>query len=207
MTARRCERLGQAFDEEKAMKLALGSFVHCAEFIILWNLFSKEKRDMGSRSIALITALAVASLLSACGGAPTPNSTANTANSNKPVGANTKPVETVINNAPTLTPVYKAYCAAVVKRDEAAIKKFYTADTLKKYEEDMKAEKIKTMAEYLEMDKISNELCEVSNEEITGDTAVAKIRTNGYPTGLAVLWMKENGEWKMSNKRPPGSIQ
>jgi len=163
---------------------------------------------MSSRSIALITALSAATLLQACGGStPTSNTAVNTANANKPVEANTKPAETTINNAPTLTPVYKAYCAAVVKRDEAAIKKFYTADTLKNIEEEMKADKIKTIAEFLEMDKISNQLCEVSNEEINGDTAVAKIRTTGYPNGIPILWMKENGEWKMSNKRPPGSIQ
>lgn len=163
---------------------------------------------MDSRSIALVSALAAAALFQACGGgAPNSNTTANAPNTNTSTDAAKKTPESVTNGAPTLAPVYKAYCAAVVKRDDAAIKKFYTADTLKNMEEEMKAEKIKTVAEFLELDKISNEFCEVINEQINGDQAVATIRGRGYPNGLAVLWMKEGGEWKMSNKRPPGSIQ
>lgn len=151
-----------------------------------------------------------AAMLAGCGGTETPSNAntagvnANTGNTSRSNADNALAVTTptpdqIINNAPTLTPVYKAYCAAVVKKDEAAIRKFYTTDTLKSFEDDMKAENIKTLNEYLANDQITNEVCEVSNERITGDRAVAKVRTKGYPNGYEVLFIKEGGEWKMSN--------
>lgn len=152
-------------------------------------------------------------LFAACGSPETP---ANNSNAAKPANANTTvsnaganavavttpTPDQVTNNAPTLTPVYKAYCAAVVKKDEAAIRKFYTADTLKNFEDDMKAEGIKTLSEYLKDDKISNEVCEVSNERIKSDKAVGRVKTPAYPNGYEILFIKEGGEWKMSTITP-----
>jgi hypothetical protein len=131
-----------------------------------------------------------------------PNTNAPKANTNNPLAVTTPTPDQVTNNAPTLTPVYKAYCAAVVKKDEAAIRKFYTADTIKNFEEQMKAADVKTLGKFLEDDGITNEVCDVSNERIAGDKAVGKIRTKGYPNGFDVLFVKENGEWKMSTMDP-----
>ena len=147
-------------------------------------------------------------MLAACGSDGTVNtntSNSNTANvakanSNSPVAVTTPTPDQVNNNAPTLTPVYKAYCAAVVKKDDAAIRKFFTADTLKSFEEGMKDEGIKKISEYV--DKVTNEVCEVSNERIKGDKAVAKVKTVSYPNGFEVLFVNEDGEWKMSNMDP-----
>jgi hypothetical protein len=147
-----------------------------------------------------------------CGGGETENTnavntrTANTnaarPNSNNPLAVTTPTPEQITNNAPTLTPVFKAYCAAMVKKDEAAVRKFYSQDTLKSFEEQMKDENIKSLTEFLADDRVTNEVCEVSNERIMGDRAVGKVKTVSYPNGYDVLFVKENGEWKMSNMDP-----
>lgn len=171
---------------------------------------------MSLRNSLLILLFGISIILAGCGGTevPTNNGNANAANSNaaktnsnSPVAVATPTPDQVINNAPTLTPVYKAYCAAVVKKDEAAIRKFYTADTLKSFEETMKDEGIKTLSEFVKDDKITSEVCEVSNERIKGDKAVAKVKTKAYPNGYEVLFVKENGEWKMSNMSPEKGFQ
>lgn len=166
---------------------------------------------MNLRNFLPISMLAAAAFLTACGssGPAANNGDANQANANaanavksnttNAVAVTTPTPDQVTNDAPTLTPVYKAYCAAVVKKDEAAIRKFFTADTLKSFEQDMKDDNIKTLSEYLKDDKINNEVCEVSNERMKGDKAVARVRTPAYPNGYEVLFVKENGEWKMSN--------
>jgi hypothetical protein len=160
-----------------------------------------------------LAAVFVSAMISAgCGGTEPTNSNASNANSantnvvkansNNPLAVTTPTPEQVTNNAPTLTPVYKAYCAAVVKKDEAAARKFYTADTLQNLEEQMKDADIKTLIKFVEDDGISNEVCEVSNERISGDKAVGRVKTKGYPNGFDVLFVRENNEWKMSNKDP-----
>jgi len=165
-----------------------------------------------SYSILTITVLAIISM-SGCGGeapvnnAAAPSNNANAANvqkpaANDPTAVTTPTPDQVTNSAPTLTPVYKAFCSAVVKKDDAAIRKFYTADTLKAFEEDMRSEGIKTMTEFLKDEKISNATCEISNERMKGDKAVARIKTPAYPNGYEVLFVKEGGEWKMSSISP-----
>jgi len=174
---------------------------------------------MSLRNSLFILLSGVSLILAGCGGTegPANSNTANTANANTAIAARTNSSnavavtmptpDQVTNNAPTLTPVYKAYCAAVVKKDEAAIRRFYTADTLKSFEETMREDGVKTMSEFLKDDKISNEMCEVANERIKGDKAVAKVRTPAYPNGYEVLFIKENGEWKMSNISPEKGFQ
>lgn len=164
----------------------------------------------------ILFSLCVTAFLSvACGSEPSnvnspKSNSANTniakANTNNPLAVTTPTPDQLTNNAPTLTPVYKAYCAAVVKKDEAAIRKFYTADTLKSFEEQMKADNVKALSEFLKDDQITNEVCEVSNERIVGDKAVGKVKTKGYPNGYEVLFVKENGEWKMSTMDPKKAL-
>jgi hypothetical protein len=145
-------------------------------------------------------------MMAGCGGG-TPNS--NVSNSNNVANNSNNPLETKkttpepeTNNAPTLTPVFKAYCEAKIKNDEAGLRKAYSADTIKYFESQMKADKIKTLVEYLKLDRVSADLCEISNEKITGNKAVARIRTVGYPNGLDVIFVNENGEWKMTSDSP-----
>jgi hypothetical protein len=162
-------------------------------------------------------------IYAACGGSSEPAAN-NSAVSNKPANANssipntnsddTGPLATqkstpepTVNNAPTLTPVYKAYCAALEKQDEAALRKVYSADTIRDFEKKMKAMGINSLVKYLEDDKASTAFCEVRNEKITGETATAEVRTTGYPNGLVAVFVKENGEWKLTNRRPEGALK
>ncbi len=166
---------------------------------------------MAKQFLVIILVFVGASFLLACGETPAEkgntSNAANAANTNRankaekdPTAVTTPTPGSVTNNAPTLTPVYKAYCAAVVKKDEAAIRKFFTSDTLASFDEDMKAEGITKISEYV--DKVTNEMCEVSNEQFKGDKAVARVKTVSYPSGYEVLFIKEGGEWKMSNISP-----
>lgn len=168
------------------------------------------------RTYLLITAILAAFLLAACGDSTTTTNSNNSA-TNRPANINaadnnsltptTPTPEATTNNAPTLTPVYKAYCAAWVKKDEAALRKVYSSDTIADFERQMKEDNIRSLADFLSDDKASNELCEARNEKITGDTATAEVRTLGYPNGITVVFVKENGEWKLTNRRPEGALK
>ncbi|MCA1608080.1 MAG: hypothetical protein LC730_01285, partial [Acidobacteria bacterium] len=106
------------------------------------------------------------------------------------------------NNAPILTPVYQAYCAALAKKDDAGIRRAVDAETIKFWQDDMKEEGSKTIAEYLSGEQGATEQCEVRNEQITGDTAVAEVRSKAYPNGIKIVFVKESGQWKMTNRSP-----
>jgi len=140
-------------------------------------------------------------MISACGGTTNSNNTASSTPEKTPV------VETVKNNGPTLTPVLKAYCEAWKKNDEAALRKVYSADTIADFEKTMKLDnfKSKKLTEFLRDDWVPGDLCEVINEEITGDRALGKIKTPAMPGGATIEFVKESGEWKMTNKIP-GSV-
>ena len=165
---------------------------------------------MTFRTAILTSALAISGAAFGCGDAGTTNS-ANTnaansntakANDNSPVAVNkAAPVQTT-NNAPTLTPMFLAYCVAMEKKDEAGIRKAYSKDTLEAFAEDMKAEKSKSLVDFLSSDNVSTKLCSVRNEVITGDTAVAEVKTEGMPNGVRVVFVKEGNEWKLTNRSP-----
>lgn len=166
---------------------------------------------MQYRNFLVFFLLTVSIAAFGCGDANTPANSANNgstntnaakANTNNPLAVATPAPEQTTNNAPALTPVYKAYCAAMVKKDEAALRKIYSKDTIEYFEKEMKADGVKSLLEYLKDDQVSNELCEVRNEQITGDSAVAEIRTKGYPNGIKVVFVKEGSEWKLTNRSP-----
>lgn len=151
-------------------------------------------------------------LLAACGGAtetPKNNNTANNtavnapaANSNNPLAHTTPTPVATTNEAPTLSPVFKAYCAAMEKKDEAAIRKVYSSDTIKSFEDGMKEDEIKSLVEYLSTDKTTTKVCEIRNEEISGNTATAVVKTEAIPVGATVIFVKEGNDWKLTNRTP-----
>ncbi len=148
---------------------------------------------------------ALSAIIAACDGtAPANSGNGNVAanDSSNPLATTKTEKEPTTNNAPTLTPVFKAYCDAWVKNNEAALRKVYSSDTIKYFEGLMKADKEKSLMKFLEDDKVSGTPCEVTNEEIAGDNAVARIISNKYPNGIKIVFVKENGEWKMTNKSP-----
>jgi hypothetical protein len=165
---------------------------------------------MTFRNALLISAFATSAVAFGCGGSGTTNtsnanianSNAAKANSNSPVAVNKAVRAETTNNAPTLTPVFMAYCQAMEKKDEAGIRKVYSKDTLESFAENMKAEKSKSLVDYLSSDNVSTKLCEIRNEVITGDTAVAEVRTEGMPNGVKVVFVKEGAEWKLTNRSP-----
>jgi hypothetical protein len=174
---------------------------------------SKEIPNMAFRNAILFTALAVTLGAFGCSDAGTTTNTANknTANSNtpaksnenSPVAVNKAAPEQTTNNAPTLMPVFLAYCTAMEKKDEAQLRKLYSKDTIESFEEDMKEDKVKSLVEFLtSIDKVSTKLCSIRNEVITGDTAVAEVKTETMPNGVKVVFVKEGNEWKLTNKSP-----
>jgi len=124
------------------------------------------------------------------------------ANTNNPIQATTPAPEQTLNNAPTLTPVFKAYCEAMEKKNEAGIRKAYSKDTLAIFAEDMKAEGSKSLVQYLSTDQVTTALCDIRNESVTGDTAVAEVKTAGMPNGAKIVFVKEGNDWKLTNRSP-----
>lgn len=143
-------------------------------------------------------------------GGPTGNTVLNTNrttvtnpnNTNSGLSTSKTPTEATTNDAPTLKPVFTAYCDAMTKKDEAALRKVYSQATLKALEADMKAENEKSLLKYLEADQVSNKLCELRNEKIEGDVGIAEGKTEGAPNGFKYKFVKENGEWKLTNESP-----
>lgn len=169
---------------------------------------------MRLKIIFYLTILASALLLFGCGGSGTAN---NSSNANAPVtntntaSANQNSIEPTkkaevetTNNAPTLSPVVKAYCEAMIKKDDAALRKVYSSDTLAILEKDMKDEGKTSLVEFLsEIEPIKDaSKCTARNEKIEGDKAIANIKNENMPNGIDVEFVKENGEWKLTNKSP-----
>jgi hypothetical protein len=172
------------------------------------------------RHTLIYSAILSSILLAACGGttemntnsAATQSNISNTntvaANAKKdPLAPQTPTPESTNNNAPTLAPVYKAYCVALEKRDEAALRKVHDTATISDYERKMKSDGVRSLSDFLSDDKASSVLCEVRNEKITGDTGTAEVKTMGYPAGAIAVFAKENGEWKLTNRRPEGALK
>ena len=124
-------------------------------------------------------------------------------NTNSPLETTKTPETSTSNNAPTVTPVVKAYCEAIVKKDEAGLRKVFSKETLKYYETEMKADNKNSLVEFFtQTEAPNNKLCEARNEVIQGDTAVAEVRTDTSPNGVKYKFIKENGEWKLTNESP-----
>ena len=153
--------------------------------------------------------------LAACGGNETLNKTANTNTVNAPVAnsANTNadnPIATTTatpaqttNNAETVKPVVMAYYEALKTKNDAALRKVYSRETLMSLEKDAADEGKKSLVEFItELEPVPNKPFEVRNEIVQGDMAIAEIRSEQYPNGIKIKFVKENGEWKMTNESP-----
>ncbi|HUF02864.1 MAG TPA: hypothetical protein VMM38_01680 [Aridibacter sp.] len=101
--------------------------------------------------------------------------------------------------AVTLKPVVAAYCDAMRKKDEAGLRKVYSAATIRSFEESMREERFASLAEYLSTEPVGAK-CEVVNERIQGNVGEATVITETYPNGIAIKFVKEAGEWKMTNQ-------
>lgn len=160
------------------------------------------------KAIYLSPLFAVIALAAACGGPGVSNNSSSTTNANTTNGntdnvlaTKTPEPEQTTNNAPTLTPVFKAFCDAVNKKDDAGLRKVLSSDALTNIQQQMKQQNVKTLSEFFEDDKYKT-TCDARNEQITGDQAVAEVRGDSYPNGIKMLFVKENGEWKLTNRSP-----
>jgi len=137
--------------------------------------------------------------------ANTKPSAANSVTSNilNPLDTTKAPEAATTNNAPTLAPVVQAYYAALKMKNDVALKKIYSQETLKSLEADMKSEKKTSLSAFItELEPVPERPFEVRNEQIQGDTAIAEMRGGSYPNGIKIKFVRENGEWKMTNESP-----
>jgi len=126
-----------------------------------------------------------------------------TSNADNPLNTTKAPEAATTNNAPTLVPVVEAYYAALKTKNDAALKKIYSQETLKSLEADMKSEKKTSLSAFItELEPVPDRPFEVRNEQIQGDTAIAEMRGGSYPNGIKIKFVRENGEWKMTNESP-----
>lgn len=101
--------------------------------------------------------------------------------------------------AVTLKPVVEAYCDAMRKKDDAALRKVYSRASLASFDSEMRKEGIRSLAEYLSIEPVGNK-CDVVNERIQGSVGEALVITKSYPNGIPIKFVKEGSEWKMTNQ-------
>ena len=145
--------------------------------------------------------------LAACGGNETPNKTANTNTVNAPVAnsANTNadnPIATTTatpaqttNNAETVKPVVMAYYEALKTKNDAALRKVYSQETLMSLEKDAADEGKKSLVEFItELEPVPNKPFEVRNETVQGDSQLPRFEANNIRTAS-----KSNSSKKTAN--------
>ncbi len=147
-----------------------------------------------------------------CGTAENSNTAVNTnaaganaaiANANNPLATAKTPEISTANDAPTLAPVVQSYYAALQKKDDAALRRVYSRESLKSLEADMREENKKSLVEFItELEPVPDTPFTVRNEQIQGDTAIAEMRGGSYPNGIKIKFVRENGEWKLTNESP-----
>ncbi|REJ77810.1 MAG: hypothetical protein DWQ47_15720 [Acidobacteria bacterium] len=101
--------------------------------------------------------------------------------------------------AVTLKPVVDAFCSAMKRRDEAALRRVYSRATIQSFERDMQKEGTTSLVEFLSDEPVGNR-CEVVNERIQGNVGEAMVTTQTYPNGIMIKFVKEGAEWKLTNQ-------
>jgi len=110
--------------------------------------------------------------------------------------------EETANQADTVAPTIKAYCDAMTRKSDGALRAVYSSSSLKELDAKIKSGGYKGLADYFEAEQVSNRLCEVRNEVITGDIAIAELKTEGAPNGFKVKLIREGGAWKLTTESP-----
>jgi len=171
---------------------------------------------MDMKKIISVLMLFVAALSVACGGT---SNTTNTSNGNavsntNSTASNSNALETTkapeaptTNDAPTLGPVINAYYDALKRKDAAGVKKVMESQFLKSIESDMKDEKKTDIVAFMtEFDKLPEGKMEARNEQISGNKGTAEVKGGSYANWTKVVFVKEDGAWKVSNEVPaPGA--
>ena len=88
-------------------------------------------------------------------------------------------------------------------KDAADVKKVMESEFLKTIEADMKDEKKTDIVAFLtEFDKLPTGKMEARNEQITGNKGTAEVKGGSYVNWTRVVFIKEDGVWKVSNEVP-----
>jgi hypothetical protein len=133
---------------------------------------------------------------------PANSNTAVVVNSNSQLGTTKTPEAATTNTGATIAPVIDGYYEALQKKDEAGVKKYLSAELLKKYEAEAKAEKKTWLAYLLEIEDPVSEKREVRNEKIEGSSAIAEVKGGSLAVWTKYGFVKENGEWKIAPESP-----
>ena len=140
-------------------------------------------------------------------GANIKNTNVAASTADNPLGTTKLPEAATTNNAPTVAPVVAAYYAALKKKDDAALRKVLSQATLKSLAADMKEEKETSLARFItDLEPAPDQPFEARNEVIAGDAIIAEMRGGSYPNGIKIKFVKENGEWKMTQETPEFKI-
>jgi hypothetical protein len=120
-----------------------------------------------------------------------------------PTGPTPKPPTAEINKAQTLISVMTAYSEALKTKNDAALKKVMSASAVKGWEDEMKSEGKTKFAEYVASSEyVEGKPYEIRNEQIKGDEAVAEVKGGIYGNWTPIIFVKENGEWKITDESP-----
>ena len=163
------------------------------------------------KATTLLFLLIAALVAAGCGGTETTTNTPNknvasnvnaaSPGANNDLGTTKAPEAATTNDAPTLGPVINAYYDALRNKDAAGVRKVMEREFLKTTEEDMKAEKKTDIVAFLsEFDKIPTPKMEARNEQIAGDKGTAEVKGGSYANWTKVVFVKEDGVWKVSNE-------
>ncbi len=170
---------------------------------------------MRFQNSAFIFVLIFSLFLMGCWSDETPsnkNTESNSSTTNESAAANsnintTDPLATESNSAPkemkeaiTLKPVIDAYCAAINKGDNTALKNIYSLASWKALSADARAEGQNSVAKYLADSEPIGNKCQVVNERVAGNVAEALVITQTYPNGVPLKFVNEGGGWKMTNQ-------
>ena len=101
--------------------------------------------------------------------------------------------------AVTLKPLITEFCKARREKNEAALKRLYSAATLRSLTAAAREDGKSTITEYLESEPVGDK-CTVVNERIVGDTGEATVITETYPAGVRWTFVKEGGSWKLTDQ-------
>ena len=130
-------------------------------------------------------------------GAPLPiaNISANYSNANV-AAANIAPPVAAASNSPSA--VYAAYYGALLRNDEAALRKTLSEDAVKEWEVDMKESGFKTISETINDYGISPQPPQVKSEKIEGNTAILETINPESKQPTKMLLFRERNEWKIA---------
>lgn len=112
--------------------------------------------------------------------------------------------EKTFNDAPILGPIFEKYCDALQQKNDAALESLFALKTLKNFRKGMRSERVRSISKYLENDRAMG--CIAENEEFIGDAAAVTILSNKYPYGIMIQFVKESGNWKITDQPPPIEI-